>query len=135
MKKIMLALIIMLSTSAVFAADLKISWAANTETDLAGYTLNYAAPGDTGWNLNLGKWSYTGALTHQIELGLVTAYTITGAVPGPYAVVLRAKDSAGNISDYSAVVEKLVPTQPIAPVVIPIDAQPGKPMTITITVQ
>jgi hypothetical protein len=116
------------------AATLHLTWTANTEADLSGYTINYVAPGDAGWTLASGKWSYTGAFVHQVELGKVTAWDLV-ATPGPYAVVLRAKDTSGNLSDYSAVVQALVTAPPIAPVVIPIDAAPGKPMTITITVQ
>lgn len=128
----LILLLLMVGTAS--AATLHVTWTANTETDLAGYTINYVAPGDTGWTLASGKWSYTGAFSHQVEVGKVTTWDLV-AVPGPYAITLRAKDTSGNLSDYSAVVQTLVTALPIAPVVIPIDAAPGRPMTITITVQ
>ncbi len=133
--RMIIALALLIFSGPLFGADLRITWNANTETDLAGYTLNYVIPGDSGWTLANGQWTYTGPFTHIVELGKVTDWTLTNATPGPYAAVLRAKDTSGNLSDYSAVVQALVPTPPTAPVVIPIDIAPGKVMTITITVQ
>jgi hypothetical protein len=92
--RMIIALALLIFSGPLFGADLRITWNANTETDLAGYTLNYVIPGDSGWTLANGQWTYTGPFTHIVELGKVTDWTLTNATPGPYAAVLRAKDTS-----------------------------------------
>jgi hypothetical protein len=134
MKKLIVALIFLLATSAN-ATGILVSWNANTETDLAGYVIDYAAPGDAGWVLANGQYTYTGAFTHQATVGLVTSWTLNPAAPGPYAVNVSAKDTANNISLPSDAVVKLVPAPVVPPVIPPIDVPPGKVLTVTITIQ
>ena len=118
-----------------YAATLKLSWNANTEIDMAGYIISYAAPGDTGWTLANGQWTYTGAFTHTANVGLVTSWTLNPAPPGPYALNVSAKDTANNVSLPSDVVVGLVSAAIVPPVIPPIDVPPGKVMTVTITIQ
>ena len=134
MKKLIVAILFLLATSAN-AASILATWNANTETDLAGYIIDYAAPGDTGWTLANGKYTYTGAFTHQVTVGKVTSWTLSNAAPGPYAVNISAKDTSNNVSLPSDVAVVLIPTPVVPPVIPPIDVPPGKVMTLTITIQ
>ena len=134
MKKLIVALLFLLATSAS-AAGILVSWNANTETDLAGYVIDYAAPGDAGWVLANGQYTYTGAFTHQATVGKVTSWTLNPAAPGPYAVNISAKDTSNNVGMPSNVVVGLVPAVTVPPVIPPIDVPPGKVLTVTITIQ
>ena len=134
MKKLIVAILFFLATSAN-AGGILLSWNANTETDMAGYVISYAAPGDTGWTLANGQWTYTGAFTHTVNVGLVTSWTLNPAAPGPYALNVSAKDTANNVGLPSNVVVGLIPAV-VPPVIIPpIDVPPGKVLTVTITIQ
>jgi hypothetical protein len=130
-----LAVLLMLLASSVFAASLKVTWNANAETDLAGYKLFYTAPSDAGWTLASGKYSFTGAAwSHNLDVGNVTTYTISNIVAGPYAVTLRAYDTANNISamaDPGTAYYNIESTVGIPP----IDVPPGKPVQVIINVQ
>jgi hypothetical protein len=134
MKRFIAALLVLLATSAN-AAGILVAWNANTETDMAGYVINYAIPGDAGWTLANGQWTYTGAFTHTAEVALVTSWTLNPAAPGPYAVNVSAKDMSNNVGLPSAPVVGLIPTPVVPPVIPPIDVPPGKVMTVTITIQ
>ncbi|HPS94150.1 MAG TPA: fibronectin type III domain-containing protein, partial [Deltaproteobacteria bacterium] len=102
-------LALVLLAGAITAADLKVNWNANTESDLAGYTVHYAAPGDPGWSMGDGQATYMlGTLPHAAAVGNVTEHTLTGVAPGPYAVALSAADASGNESELSPVVTALV---------------------------
>jgi PKD repeat protein len=81
----------------LIAADLKLSWTPNTESDLAGYNVSYDGPASGRWVTPCGPYEYS-------SMGLVynTTYTITDAAPGDYAFYVRAYDEAGNMSGYNA---------------------------------
>lgn len=81
----------------LIAADLKLSWTPNTESDLAGYNVSYDGPASDRWSTPCGPYEYG-------SMGLVynTTYTITDAAPGDYAFYVRAYDEAGNMSGYNA---------------------------------
>ena len=83
-----------------------IQWAANTETDLAGYRVYRSTTSGTGYT--------------EVTTSLVTApgFTNTGLTGGTtYYYVVRAFDLAGNGSANSAQVS-VVPTAPPAPVTL-----------------
>jgi len=81
----------------LIAADLKLFWTPNTESDLAGYNVSYDGPASDRWETPCGPYEYS-------SMGLVynTTYTITDAAPGDYAFYVRAYDEAGNMSGYNA---------------------------------
>lgn len=81
----------------LIAADLKLTWDANTESDLAGYNVSYDGPASDRWVTPCGPYEYS-------SMGLVynTTYTITDAAPGDYAFYVRAYDYSGNMSGYNA---------------------------------
>jgi len=126
-------LALVLLAGAITAADLKVNWNANTESDLAGYTVHYAAPGDPGWSMGDGQATYMlGTLPHAAAVGNVTEHTLTGVAPGPYAVALSAADASGNESELSPVVTALVPEAQQTIVVPPIDLPPSAPVQVII---
>ncbi len=115
------------------AADLKVTWNANTESDLAGYKVYYAVPSDPGWSISDGVATYTlGTLPRSTELVPGTTYTITGVVECPYAVAVTALDTLGNESQLSSVVSTLVPSAPQVIVVPPVQLPPGAPVQVII---
>ncbi len=119
--------------SVASAADLKASWQANTEEDLAGYKVYYAAPGDPGWSISDGVATYTlGTLPRSTELITATEYILTDVAEGPYAVAVTALDTSGNESQLSAVVSTLVPAAPQVIVVPPVQLPPGAPVQVII---
>ncbi|MFZ5875638.1 MAG: fibronectin type III domain-containing protein [Nitrospirota bacterium] len=83
----------------VFAADAILSWSPNTESDLAGYRVHYGTT--------------SGVYPNVIDVGLVTAYTVTGLGPGTYYFTLTAYNLAGAESAFSNQGSKLIAdTQP-----------------------
>ena len=71
----------------VRAANVLVSWSANTESDLAGYEVYYGtSSGNYGTPTNVGK---------------VTSYTVTGLNSGTFFFALKAYDTAGNRSGFS----------------------------------
>ena len=71
------------------STDLLITWAANTEPDLAGYRLSYG--------------TVPGSHPTAIDVGNVTAWRVTGLTTGlTYYFVVEAYDGAGNFSTPSA---------------------------------
>lgn len=115
------------------AADLQVTWNANTESDLAGYKVYYAAPGDPGWAISNGTATYSlGTLPRSTPLISGTTYTLTGVVEGPYAVAVTALDTSGNESPLSSVVSTLVPAAPQVIVVPPVQLPPGAPVQVII---
>lgn len=89
--------ILLLLLPFLIAADLKLFWTPNTESDLAGYNVSYDGPASDRWSTPCGSYEYS-------SMGLVynTTYTITDADPGDYAFYVRAYDEAGNMSGYNA---------------------------------
>lgn len=82
----------------LIAADLQLSWDANTESDLAGYNVSYDGPTSDRWETPCGPYEYS-------SMGLptdTTTMTITNAAPGNYAFYVRAYDYSGNMSGYNA---------------------------------
>ncbi len=132
MKRLFLILAIIVMATAAQAADILVSWNANTEADLAGYKVYYAQPGDSGWTLADG-YVFEGDFEHVQDVGNVTTYTIPDIVQGPYAIAVTAYDTSGNESDYSEVTTKYfnVMETPNVPVVHVMQS----PVTITITIQ
>ena len=132
MKNLLIALAIIFMATAAQAADILVSWNANTEADLAGYKVYYAQPGDSGWTLADG-YVFEGDFEHVQDVGNVTTYTIPDIVQGPYAIAVTAYDTSGNESDSSEVTTKYfnVMETPNVPVVHVMQS----PVTITITIQ
>ncbi|MDZ7344184.1 MAG: T9SS type A sorting domain-containing protein [candidate division KSB1 bacterium] len=77
-----------LFASAATAADLRVLWLPNAETDLAGYVVYYG--------------TQPGLYTHRIEVGRQTAYTIKDLEENrTYFIAVAAVDTAGNESPFS----------------------------------
>jgi type IV pilus assembly protein PilY1 len=84
------------------AAQIKLAWNANTESDLAGYKVYYGT----------SSKSYTGS----VDVGNVTSYTLTGLTQGQtYYVAVTASNTSGSESGYSTEVSG-VATEPTPPV-------------------
>ncbi len=84
-------------TGEAMAAQVTLTWDANTEPDLAGYKVYYGtAPGAYGT---------------PIDVGNVTTYTVTGLADGQtYYFAATAYDTVGNESGYSNEVAHLTPS-------------------------
>lgn len=131
---LVMALLAILAAPA-FGASIGVSWIANTESDLAGYNVYYAAPGDPGWIQEAGQWTYTGTmLTHKIASGLTPSARIDNCAPGPFIIGITAYDTSANESGLSATVGALVPEMPEVIIMPTIDLPPGKPVTIQIQI-
>jgi hypothetical protein len=89
--------ILLLLLPLLIAADLKLSWTPNTESDLAGYNVSYDGPSSDRWSTPCGPYEYS-----SMGLEYNTTYTITDATPGNYAFYVRAYDDSGNMSGYNA---------------------------------
>jgi hypothetical protein len=75
-----------------------VSWNANTEADLAGYRVYYGTSPRTS-----SSYIYP----NSISVGKVTSATISGLTIGTkYYIALKAVDTSGNLSGYSAEVTK-----------------------------
>ena len=85
----------------LIAADLKLSWNPNTESDLAGYNVSYDGPESDRWVTPCGPYEHN---SMGLPLGLVhtTTMTITDAATGDYAFYVRAYDYSCNMSSYNA---------------------------------
>jgi predicted phage tail protein len=96
--------VVILPTS-LKAADVKLAWNANTESDLAGYKVYYGtASRSYGPSTNTGN---------------VTSYTVTGLSTGTYYFAVTAYDSSGNESGFSnEVLKTIAPTGDTTPPVI-----------------
>ncbi len=85
--KVLAVLLFMICFSIqAYAATVKITWNANTESDLAGYKLYYGTK--------------SGVYTSSIDVKNVTQYTVTvnPTVTTTYYVALTAYDTSGNES-------------------------------------
>jgi len=122
---VMLALISMIPLS-VMATGLKVTWNANTDTDLAGYNVYYGA--------SSGKYSAC------INVGNATSYKIDNLTQGTtYYFMVTALDKAGNESADSAEVHATIPssvvdtTPPTGSVIINNKAIYTKSRAVTLT--
>jgi len=78
----------------VWAAQIKLAWDANTESDLAGYKVYYGS----------GSRSYGSS----IDVGKVTAHTLTGLTEGQtYYIAVTAYNKSYSESGYSNEVRAL----------------------------
>lgn len=132
MKKI---IVFLLFPSLLWAAQgIHVSWNPNTESDLAGYKVLYAAPGDPGWAITDGAITYTlGSFPNTSALITTTSYDLL-AGSGPYAVAVVAVDTSGNESAPSDVHVINVVDEPAPLVIPPINVAPDKPTQIIINI-
>lgn len=99
-------------TSPVSAGDAILSWAPNTDSDLAGYKVYYGT----------ASRRYGAPVT----VGNQTAYTVTGLGLGTYYFALTAYDAFGNESAFSNEISKtFFDASAPAPDNTPPDAQPS----------
>jgi fibronectin type 3 domain-containing protein len=101
---ILIALMLLLSGSSQ-AAQIKLTWNANTEPDLSGYRIHYGTA--------------SGQYSVPVDVGNVTEHTLTltPQYGTTYYFVLTASDTSGNESGYSNEVSVFVPdsTAPAPP--------------------
>jgi len=84
------------------AAQIKLAWDANGESDLAGYKIYYGT----------SSKSYAGS----VDVGNATSYTLTGLTQGQtYYIAVSAYNTSGSESGYSSEVSG-VATEPAPPV-------------------
>jgi fibronectin type 3 domain-containing protein len=105
-KKSIFTLLILVFTlvlcQSALAAQIKLAWDANTESDLAGYKVYYGT----------SSKSFSGS----VDVGNVTSYTLTGLTQGQtYYVAVTAHNTSGSESSYSSEVSG-VATEPTLPV-------------------
>src|SRR5512139_1619764 len=97
-----LLLFFLLISQFAFAAQIKLAWDANTESDLAGYKVYYGTSSN----------SYVGST----DVRNVTAFTLTGLTQGQtYYIAVTAYNSSGSESGYSSEASG-VATEPTPPV-------------------
>ncbi len=125
---LILVTVFFISSSFVSAAQLKLAWDANTESDLAGYKVYYG----------------TGSRTYgsPINVGNVTTYTLTGLIAGrTYYIAVKAFDTAvpANESGYSNEVSGIATDPgmvPSAPVLLsPSNGATGAAMSPTFAIE
>lgn len=87
---------LLLAVTPVIAADLKISWQPNRESDLAGYFVYYGMQ--------------TGFYNYRLAAGRQPEYTIRDLKPGAtYFIAVTAVDTAGNESTFSEQIRVRLP--------------------------
>lgn len=119
-----------------FATSLRVSWDANTESDLDGYKVFYATPSDPGWASTGDSITYTlGSLPRVTEKISGTSLILPDVAPGPYAVGVIALDTAGNESQLSEIKSILVPNPPVQIEVPVIQRPPQAPVQIIINIE
>lgn len=91
-------LLFLLFSSSGLAADVTISWDANTESDLAGYKVYYG--------------TVTGTYGSPTILGKQTTYTLTGLPTGTYYIAITAFNTSGLESGFSNEVSAAVTGSP-----------------------
>ena len=97
-----LILFILQIPGCVYGATVRLTWEANDESDLAGYTVYYGTS--------------SGVYGVPVDVGNVLTHDVTGLTDGTYYFVLTASDLSGNESGFSAevpvVVDKSSPLSP-----------------------
>jgi chitodextrinase len=104
--------------------EVTVAWEPNTEPDLDGYELRYAPTGTSAWEIQSGIPA------------VAESSTITGLTNDtPYDFQVRARDTAGNVSPWSATVEA-IPTAPdlVPPSVVITDPTEGTRVKGSVTV-
>jgi hypothetical protein len=84
------------------AAQVVLTWSANTESDLAGYKVYYGTS-----SRNYGP---------AINAGNLTSYTLTGLNSGIYFFAITAYDTSGNESAFSSEASRTIAPDTIPPV-------------------
>lgn len=105
MKKILWGMLItfLLTLSCIFAAEVKLQWDANTESDLAGYKVYY---GQTSRNYGI-----------PIDVGNITNAIVTNLTEGmTYYFAATAYSDSGLESPYSI---EVVYTIPVTEIILP----------------
>ena len=98
-KRGMVLLVLFLgSIATVQAANVLVSWSANTESDLVGYKVYYGTS--------------AGTYGAPINVGNVTSYTLTGLNSGTFDFAVKAYDTSGNESGFSTEVSLTVVAAP-----------------------
>jgi hypothetical protein len=87
------------------AANVNLSWSPSTDADLAGYSVYYGTASRTYGT--------------PVNVGLVSAYTLTGFNAGTYYFAVTAYDSSGNESAFSNEASRTITSTPdtTAPVI------------------
>jgi hypothetical protein len=135
---ILLFLSILLLWSPAFgqAADIKIAWDANTETDLAGYRVYYGISARTGTDPKVCPPPNLCGYQTKTNIPIGTTFTINGLTAGTtYWLSLTAYDTAGNESAFSVEVSgpailyvaPSIATQPVG-----VTASAGQTATFTV---
>ena len=101
MKKLLIVVVTFLITSSLYAAQVEVSWNANTEADLAGYNVYYGTES--------GTYGEPVSTTETSQL-----LTLTPEVGTTYYFAVTAYDTSSNESAFSEEVSLFVP-DPTAP--------------------
>ncbi len=98
---LILSLILFLSTTYVYSAQVTLAWNPNSESDLAGYKVHYG--------------NSSGNYSSNVDVGNQTGYTISNLVVNDtYFIATTAYDINGNESSYSNEVSYIIDTTPTA---------------------
>jgi type IV pilus assembly protein PilY1 len=108
---IIFSIFTLIFSQSAWAAQIKLAWDANTESDLGGYKIYYGTSSKSYGN--------------SIDVENVTTFTLTGLTQGQsYFIVVTAYDTSNNESGYSNEVSGVAtdPTPPVSetpPTIIP----------------
>lgn len=106
MQKLLLTALLVLLWLPLFATGVECTWNANTETDLAGYKVQYGTA--------------TGVYTQTIDVGKVLIYNTGALTEGKtYYFVVLAYDTSGNVSGPSTEASIYLPIPDVTPPPIP----------------
>lgn len=95
----LIGLMVWVYASLAIGAEIKISWDANTETDLAGYNIYYGTTARIGVDPKV--CTMCGYTTKKTS-GTATTYIITGLTQGTtYWISVTAFDTSNNESGFS----------------------------------